>query len=159
MFFFFAGSVITVTAQQGKKMEFRPVDFDVNEIAPDAPEGEWMASVPRGKIKIQATKEDHYPMMIIPLRLDSTEEDSEQYQKALGTELSHMIVFFGDEKARAARMSKLRLRELCEAAEVDLELVPTAVRSRGRLRRHSSRHSRARSSQSGPSTSARTRAR
>ncbi|MDE2022236.1 MAG: hypothetical protein KGI71_05000 [Patescibacteria group bacterium] len=113
------------TAQQGsKKMEYKQVNFDVNEIAPDAPVGEWSVSIPRGKCKVQPTKEDHYPMLIIPIRLDKTEEEGEEFQKALGTELSTMIVFFGDEKARAARMSKLRLRQLCEAADVDLDTIP-----------------------------------
>jgi hypothetical protein len=107
-----------------KKMEYKRVKFDVNEIAPDAPAGEWAVSIPRGKCKVQPTKEDRYPMLIVPIRLDGTEEDDETFQKALGAELSAMIVFFGDEKARAARMSKLRLRQLCEAADVDLDLVP-----------------------------------
>ena len=113
------------------KMQFKPVSYDVHEIAPDAPEGEWVASIPRGQIKIQPTKEDKYPMLIIPLRLDkySGENEGEQYEKALGTVLSLMIVFFGNEKAKAARMGKLRLRQLCEAADVDLDAVPTEIRS------------------------------
>lgn len=107
-----------------KKMEYRKVKFDVNEIAPDAPAGEWRVSIPRGKCKVQPTKEDHYPMLIVPIRIDGTEEDGEEYTKAIGAELSTMIVFFGDEKARAARMSKIRLRQLCEAADVDLDVLP-----------------------------------
>lgn len=112
------------TQTNQKKMEYKKVSFDVNEIAPDAPAGEWRVSIPRGKCKVQPTKDDHYPMLIVPIRLDSTDEDEEVFTKALATELSVMIVFFGDEKARAARMSKLRLRQLCEAADVDLDIVP-----------------------------------
>lgn len=112
-----------------QKMEYRKVKFDVNEIAPDAPAGEWSVSIPRGKCKVQPTKEDRFPMLIVPIRLESTEEDGEEYQKALGAELSSMIVFFDDTKARAARMSKLRLRQLCEAADVDLDVVPKAIES------------------------------
>jgi len=114
----------TANPNQGKKMDYKRVSFDVNEIAPDAPAGEWKVSIPRGKCKVQPTKEDRYPMLIVPIRRDSTEEEDETFQKALGAELSSMIVFFGDEKARAARMSKLRLRQLCEAADVDLDVVP-----------------------------------
>lgn len=109
---------------QQKRMDYKRVKFDVNEIAPDAPAGEWEVSIPRGKCKVQPTKEDKYPMLIVPIRLDGTSEEDEVFQKALGAELSAMIVFFGDEKARAARMSKLRLRQLCEAADVDLDVVP-----------------------------------
>jgi hypothetical protein len=109
---------------QNKKMDYKRVKFDVNEITPDAPAGEWGVSIPRGKCKVQPTKEDRYPMLIVPVRLDSTAEEDDSFQRALGTELSSMIVFFGDEKARAARMSKLRLRQLCEAADVDLDIVP-----------------------------------
>jgi hypothetical protein len=107
-----------------KKMDYKRVKFDVHEIAPDAPAGEWSVSIPRGKCKVQPTKEDRYPMLIVPVRLDGTVEEDDMYTKALGTELSTMIVFFGDEKARAARMSKLRLRQLCEAADVDLDVIP-----------------------------------
>lgn len=112
------------SAQQGKKMEYKQVNFDVNEIAPDAPVGEWVVSIPRGKCKVQPTKEDHFPMLIVPIRLDKTEEEGEEFEKALGSELSTMIVFFDDTKPRAARMSKLRLRQLCEAADVDLDIIP-----------------------------------
>ncbi len=111
-----------------QKMDYKQVNFDVNEIAPDAPVGEWGVSIPRGKCKIQPTKEDHYPMLIVPVRLDKTEEEDESFQKALGTELSTMIVFFGDEKARAAKMSKLRLRQLCEAADIDLDVIPKVLK-------------------------------
>jgi hypothetical protein len=110
-----------------KKLEYKKVKFNVDEIAPDAPAGEWEASIPRGKCKVQPTKEDHYPMLIVPIRLDKTDETDEAYEKALGAELSSMIVFFGDEKARAARMSKLRLRQLCEAADVDLDVIPKVI--------------------------------
>lgn len=117
----------TNAAASQKKMDYKRVKFNIDEIAPDAPAGEWEVSIPRGKCKVQPTKEDRYPMLIVPIRLDKTEETDEVYEKALGAELSAMIVFFGDEKARAARMSKLRLRQLCEAADVDLDVVPKEI--------------------------------
>lgn len=112
----------TATSNQ-KKMEYKRVSFDVNEIAPDAPAGEWQVSIPRGKCKVQPTKEDHFPMIIVPIRLDGTDEDDEAFQKALGTELSTFLVF-GAKTPRGERMCKLRIREICEAADVDLDLIP-----------------------------------
>ncbi len=111
------------TTSNQKKMEYKRVSFDVNEIAPDAPAGEWQVSIPRGKCKVQPTKEDHFPMIIVPIRLDSTEEEDEAFQKALGTELSTFLVF-GAKTPRGERMCKLRIREICEAADVDLDLIP-----------------------------------
>lgn len=112
------------TAGNGqKKMEFKQVDFDVNEIAPDAPEGEWMMSIPRGKCKVQPTKEEKLPLLIVPVRLDSTEEEGDKFQKALGNELSAMFTF-GSSNPRGDRLMKLRLRQLCEAADVELDVIP-----------------------------------
>lgn len=111
------------TQSNQKKMEYKRVSFDINEIAPDAPAGEWQASIPRGKCKVQPTKEDKFPMIILPVRLDSTEEDDEKFQKSLGTELSTFMVF-GSKSPRGERMAKLRIREICEALDVDLDLIP-----------------------------------
>lgn len=111
---------------QNKKMEYRKVSFDVNEIAPDAPAGEWNASIPRGKCKVQPTREEKFPMIIVPVRLDGTDEEDEKFQKALGTELSTFLVF-GSKSPRGERMAKLRIREVCEAADVDLDLIPKEI--------------------------------
>lgn len=113
-------------SNQGKKMEYKRVSFDINEIAPDAPAGEWKASIPRGKCKVQPTKDDHFPMIIVPIRLDSTEEEGEAFEKALGTELSAFMVF-GSKSPRGERMAKLRIRQICGAADVDLDLIPKVI--------------------------------
>jgi hypothetical protein len=109
-----------------KKMEYKRVKFDVNEITPDAPAGEWKVSIPRGKCKVQPTKEERFPMIIVPIRLDNTEEEGETFQKALGTELSVFLVF-GGKTPRGETMAKMRIRELCEAADVDLDIVPKEI--------------------------------
>ena len=121
-------STNTAGRQSSKKMEYKRVTYDVNEIAPDAPEGEWQVSIPRGKCKVQPTAKDHWPMLIVPIRLDSTEEEGDKYEKALGVELSTMIVFFGeDAHPRAINLSKVRLRQLCEQADVDLDVIPKEI--------------------------------
>lgn len=107
-----------------KKMQYKRVSYDVNEIAPDAPEAEWKMAIPRGKAKVQPTKEEQLPMLVIPIRLEATDEEGDKFEKAVGTELSIFIVFFGEDNPRAAKLSKLRLRSLCEATDVDLDLIP-----------------------------------
>jgi hypothetical protein len=122
----------TAARDSGKKMEFKRVAFDINEIAPDAPAGEWRASIPRGKCKVQPTKEHQLPMVIVPIRLDSTEEDGDSFQKALGTELTTFLVF-GGSSPRGERMSKLRIREICEALDIDLDVIPKEISDRDDL--------------------------
>ncbi len=119
-------------ASEGKKMEFKRVEFDIDQIAPDAPGGEWTASIPRGKCKIQPTREDQFPMVIVPIRLDKTDEDGEAFEKALGTELTTFLVF-GGKSPRGERMSKLRIREICEACEIDLDVLPKVIADRDDL--------------------------
>ena len=111
---------------QCKRLEYKRVSYDVHEIAPDAPAGEWLASIPRGKCKTQPTKDDHFPMIIVPIRLDKTEEDEEVFQRALGTELSTFLVF-GGKTPRGERLSKMRVRQICEAADVDLDIIPKII--------------------------------
>jgi len=115
-------------AATAKRMEFKEVKFDVTQITPDAPAGEWEVSIPRGKCKIQGTKEDNLPMIIVPIRLDKTEEEGEEFQKALGAVISTFLVF-GGKNSVAERMSKVRIRQLCEAAGIDLDEVPKVIRS------------------------------
>lgn len=119
-------------ATQGKKMEFKRVEFDVNEIAPDAPAGEWQASIPRGKCKVQPTKEDQFPMVVVPVRLEKTDEDGPAFEKALGTELTVFLVF-GGKTARGERLAKLRIREICEACDIDLDVLPKEISDRDDL--------------------------
>lgn len=116
----------TQTNSREKKLQYVPVDYDANEIPPDAPEGEWGMSIPRGKCKVQPTREDRFPMIIVPIRLDSTEEEGEEYQKALGTELSLFLVF-GSRTPRGDRLGKLRVRELAELCDADLDLIPKRI--------------------------------
>ena len=116
------------TQTHGKRMEYKQVDnFDVNDIAPDAPVGEWQVSIPRGKCKVQPTKEEKLPLLIVPIRLDKTDEEGEEFQKALGSELAKMFTF-GMSNPRADRQMKRELRQLCEAADVDLDIIPKKLR-------------------------------
>lgn len=112
--------------QGGKKLQYRKVSFDVTEIAPDAPAGEWQVSIPRGKCKVQPTQKDNYPMLIVAVRLDSTEEEGEEFEKALGVELPTFLVF-GSNTTRGERLNKIRVQQLCKAADVDLDVIPKEI--------------------------------
>lgn len=109
-----------------KKMEYKKVKYDVNEILPDAPAGQWECVIPRGKCKVQPTKEDKFPMVVVPVRLEKTDEEGEEFQRALGTDLTSWLVFGGN-TPRAERMSKFRIRQFCEALDIDLDLIPKEI--------------------------------
>lgn len=108
-----------------RKIQYHSVYVDLDEVEPDPPEGEWGVAIPRGKCVVRPTEDSYpcYPMLVVTVRLDRTEEDGEGYEKALGVELSVPFIFGGINN-RAARESKIRLKQLCEAAGVDLDLVP-----------------------------------
>lgn len=116
----------SAATQQSKKMEYTPVEFDIDQIEPDAPEGEWKMMIPRGKCKVQPTKDGGFPMVVIPVRLDATEEEGDEFEKALGTELTVFAVF-GSKKPRGVKMNKLRIRQICEALDVDLDVIPKKI--------------------------------
>jgi hypothetical protein len=93
------------------------------EIVPDAPEGEWEASIPKGKIKVTSTQKQD-PRLLIPFRLDkAADKANESYQ---GATVPLSIIFFDEEdpeRIKAANMMKVRLRAACEALGVDYDEV------------------------------------
>jgi hypothetical protein len=117
------------STQQDKKLNIRPTRIS-KELRPDAPEGEWKFSIPRSKSKIRSTRNGD-PMLVVAIKLDKAEDEkNESFQ---GSEVSTMIVFFpGDDasKRRAANMTLLRLRSLCDAIEVDFDEVPDEITER-----------------------------
>jgi|SRR5271157_907814 len=112
---------------QTPKIALKPVEhYDVNDIAPDAPAGEWDVCVSRGKGKAVATKKGD-PMITLYVRLEKTDEEGEEFVKALGTELRTNIIF--GLTGRGDKMNKQRLRHMCEAADVDIDVIPKAIRT------------------------------
>jgi hypothetical protein len=121
----------TQTASSSKgKLHFKPTESTAN-VRPNIPAGKWIDStMPRGQFKVTATKSEE-PMLNIPIKLGRADDDANvSYQGA--TEILR-IVFYSDEagdKTRAANMSKLRLRALCEAVDVDYDAVyPASIKS------------------------------
>jgi hypothetical protein len=110
-----------------KKIQFKPRKTST-EVQPDAPEGEWEALIPKGKCKVLVTQNGD-PRLIIPHKLIKAEDEKNASHQ--GSEVNQAIIIFDDEdpeKRRGANMMKLRLRALCEAADVDFgQVYPSEV--------------------------------
>jgi len=63
-------------------------------------------------------------MLIVPLRLESTDEDGEEFQTALGAKIALIIVFAGNDDPRVAALGRARLLQLCKATAINLDLIP-----------------------------------
>lgn len=117
------------TQQQGQRIQFKPRKTSTERL-PDAPEGEWEALIPKGKCKVLVTQNGD-PRVIIPVKLvKAASEENESFQNS---EVQFSVIIFDDDdtsKRRAANMMKDRLRQLCEAVEVEFgEVYPTEVSS------------------------------
>lgn len=103
------------------------IAYNASAILPDAPEGEWQATVVRGKSKVSVTKEgEGNPMVTFNFRLDTAEtEDNATYQ---GTTLPKYISFVADNDgsipAFAKRNTKMDLRALSAECGFDLAIIP-----------------------------------
>jgi hypothetical protein len=105
------------------QMGFKPVDYDVTDIPPEAPEGKWTGVLKVGKKDVN---KEGYARLGLMLKLEETEEpDHESY---LGQSVRDSITFY-DNKHPYARMSKRQLQGLCAALEIDLEVIPKRIRS------------------------------
>jgi hypothetical protein len=115
---------------QDKTLLYKPRKTST-EIKPDAPEGEWEFSVPRGQCKMIVTQNGD-PRLIIPHQLDTAAtEGNEGFQKAI---VNQSIIIFDDndaERIKGANMMKRRLRALCEAVGLDFgEVYPAELTGR-----------------------------
>ena len=118
----------TETNSTGRKLTYKPHKFD-HEIKPDAPVGEWEATILRGKVKPGQTQGGD-PRLNINFRLDKAiEEENATHQ---GSEVTLRVIWFDEEdssKRRGANMNKRRLFQLCDWAEVDRDVLPTTIES------------------------------
>lgn len=116
------------TTTQDRKLSWKPRKSS-KDVLPDAPVGEWEASVLK-KCKVTVTQKGD-PRILIPFRLDKAmEEENEKYQ---GATVTLAIIFFDEEdseKVRGSNMMKGRLRALCEALDVNYdEVYPENIES------------------------------
>lgn len=111
------------TGNKGK-MQFKPASFDVKTLPPSLPIGGWLAT---STVKLK--NKDGRPMLIVEWKTDeATGDDAEDRASAVGGSEADFINFFDDadsNNAQRSKMNKLTLRKLCEALEVDLDVIPT----------------------------------
>jgi hypothetical protein len=112
----------TAKGNGAKTYAFKPIKFDVNAMEPEAQVGEYEAVIEN--VKVAATSADKYPMLVIEWKLTKAADDDND--KSVGATVPDFIAFFpeGDSKGR---MGKLRIRQLCEKLDVDLDLLPTNI--------------------------------
>lgn len=107
---------------RGSMPAFRKVNFNAKNIPPDAPAGEWVATM---KVTKEYDKEN-YPRLKINFKLEeTTDEDNESFLNATVTD---WITFYDDDH-KNNRFSKLRLRDLAAAMDLDLDIIPTKLTS------------------------------
>jgi hypothetical protein len=96
-------------------LQMTPVDTgDMSEIPPDLPAGEWDGTI---EVKASKTSKDSYPMLII--ELTTTQAYGDGGENYVGARATEFCTFF-PETHKASKMSKLRVKALCEAAGLDL---------------------------------------
>lgn len=100
--------------------DFTAVDCgDLNEIPPDLPEGQWSAIC---RVKKSKTSKDGYPMLVLEWQTEAVADDKEENEAFVGMRSSDFVVFFpGTHKA--AKMSRARMKGMCEALKIEM---PTA---------------------------------
>lgn len=109
------------------RYDFTPVDFDANNIEPDASEGTYEATI--DDARIQATAKDNFPMLVVDWKLESTETDTEAAEKSVGAQVSDFFAFFPDGDRRG-NFPKRRFRQLRELLDVPDDVLPTRLESK-----------------------------
>jgi hypothetical protein len=101
---------------------FTPIDYDAENIPPDAPPGAWRATATS---KVSKTSKDSYPMVIVEWELDTAyEEENESF---VGARVADFITFFPETRAQASRMSKVRLKTFCDKLGISRTLIPKHI--------------------------------
>lgn len=117
----------TTQQQTAGRMKFKPRTSSL-ENHPDAPEGGWEFTIPKGKVRFSTTQKGD-PQLVIPHKLTVAKEDkNESFQ---GTEVQQRIIFFDEstgEGKRNSNMQRDRLRQLCTAVGVEFaDVYPTNI--------------------------------
>lgn len=109
----------------GSKIQFKPRKL-ATEIQPDAPEGGWEATIPKGKSKIFQTAADKGgdPGVSIAFKLEkANEEANEPFQ---GSIVNQRVTFYDQadpDRRKAANMNLQFMRNMCEAMDIEFDEV------------------------------------
>ena len=96
--------------------DFTPIDCgDMSEIPPDLPAGKWIALCAVKKAK---TQKEGFPMLVLEWHTESVADDSEENEQYVGARASDFVTFF-PANHKASRMSRLRLKQMCDALKID----------------------------------------
>lgn len=125
-----AANGTTQNARQERTYDFKPVDYDINAIEPDAAAGEYEFVI--DDVKISKTSKDSFPMLIVEWKITGYGGDDPACEKSVGAALSDFLTFF-PEGHKGLKMGKMRMRQLNERLGVDNDVVPTNIRSKADL--------------------------
>ncbi len=99
----------------GSVVQFAPVNTgDMKDIPPDLPAGTWEATC---SVKKLATSKDKFPMLCLEWK--TTEALTDGNEDSVGQRASDFIVFWPSNH-KASRMSKVRLKSMCEALDIEV---------------------------------------
>jgi ribosomal protein L12E/L44/L45/RPP1/RPP2 len=103
---------------------YAPIDYDAENIPPDAPAGAWQATA---TAKASKTSKDSFPMVIVDWELETAyDEENEAF---VGARVSDFITFFPETRAGASKMSKVRLKAFCDKLGISRTLIPKHIAS------------------------------
>jgi hypothetical protein len=109
--------------------DFTPVDFDVNNVPPRIAAGRYQGTV---QASAKPTRQDKLPMLVLEWTVESVADDNADNEQYVGATVTDYIVLRaeGDPKGR---MHKMRLRTLLQRLDINSELVPTRIQTKGDL--------------------------
>lgn len=103
---------------------FQPMSYDVEEIQPDAYDGQYEGKIE--KVVFKGTAKENKPMIEVTWKLVSTEDDSENCQKSVGAQVRDWIVLAND---RTGNRGKVKLRTLRDTLGLDPDVLPSQISS------------------------------
>jgi hypothetical protein len=117
---------------QAQKIQFKPRKT-VTEIQPDAPEGEWEVTIPKGRSKIFATAPEKGGDPGINWEFKLLKAEDEKNESFQGSTINQRTTFYDQSdsaRRKAANMQLQWMRGLCEACDVDFsEVYPESLES------------------------------